>query len=85
MTNAFIKNKKDLVNMRNANITIRGDILDAAREYGINISQACDNYLSDLVKREQQKRWKDEFSEFISAYNTILQTEKQLSKDQESF
>lgn len=39
------------------NITLSVDVLRAAKALGINISQACDEFLRGLVRREQERRW----------------------------
>lgn len=51
------------------NITLSADVLSEAKALGINISQACDQFLRDMVKREQARRWQAENAEFIAAYN----------------
>lgn len=52
------------------NITLSADVLNEAKSLGINISQACDQFLRELVKREQERRWQADNAEFIAAYNT---------------
>ena len=51
------------------NITLSADVLSEAKALGINISQACDQFLRDMVKREQARRWQADNAEFIAAYN----------------
>ncbi|MHB9117742.1 MAG: type II toxin-antitoxin system CcdA family antitoxin [Burkholderiales bacterium] len=51
------------------NITLSADVLSEAKALGINISQACDQFLRELVKREQERRWQADNAEFIAAYN----------------
>lgn len=51
------------------NITLSSDVLSEAKALGINISQACDQFLRDMVRREQALRWQTENAEFIAAYN----------------
>lgn len=51
------------------NITLSADVLNEAKALGINISQACDQFLRDLVTREQERRWQADNAEFIAAYN----------------
>jgi antitoxin CcdA len=57
------------------NITLSADVLADARRLGINISQACDSYLRDLVRREQERRWAQQHADFIAAYNQTVETE----------
>ncbi|WP_434110587.1 type II toxin-antitoxin system CcdA family antitoxin [Methylocaldum sp. GT1TLB] len=57
------------------NITLSADVLREAKALGINISQACDRFLRELVRQERQRRWQEENAEFIAAYNRIVETE----------
>lgn len=57
------------------NITLSADVLADARRLGINISQACDTYLRELVRREQERRWVEQHADFIVAYNTTVEAE----------
>ena len=60
---------------RAANLTLSTDVLVAAKELDINISQVCDNYLRALVSREQERRWREEHADFITAYNATVNAE----------
>lgn len=51
------------------NITLSADVLSGAKALGINISQACDQFLRGLVTQEQERRWLADNTEFIAAYN----------------
>ena len=51
------------------NITLSADVLSEAKALGINISQACDQFLREMVKQEQTRRWQADNAEFIAAYN----------------
>lgn len=57
------------------NITLSADVLNEAKALGINISQACDQFLRELVTREQERRWQAENAEFIAAYNAGVEHE----------
>lgn len=43
------------------NITLSADALSEAKSLGINISQACEQFLRDLVACEQVRRWEAPF------------------------
>lgn len=51
------------------NITLSADVLNEAKALGINISQACNQFLRELVTREQERRWQADNAEFVTAYN----------------
>jgi antitoxin CcdA len=57
------------------NITLSTDVLADAKALGINISKACDEFLRELVTREQAARWRVEHTEFIQAYNQTVAEE----------
>jgi antitoxin CcdA len=58
---------------RAANLTLSADVLESAKALGLNISQVCDNYLREVVRQEQERRWRQEHSEFIAAYNSVVE------------
>jgi antitoxin CcdA len=60
---------------RATNLSLSSDVLEAAKALEINISQVCDNYLRDLVRREQERKWREEHADFIAAYNATVETE----------
>ncbi|MBS4050007.1 type II toxin-antitoxin system CcdA family antitoxin [Methylomonas rivi] len=63
------------VTKKATNITLSADVLAEAKALNINISQACDRYLRDLVRGEREKRWQQEHAEFIAAYNQTVEQE----------
>lgn len=60
---------------RATNLSLSADVLDAAKSLKINVSQICDNYLRDVVRREQERRWREDHADFIAAYNGTIETE----------
>lgn len=60
---------------RATNLSLSADVLDAARQLGVNISQVCDDHLRTLVRTEHERRWRDEFADFVAAYNATLEAE----------
>ena len=57
------------------NLSLSADVLKAARELGINVSQVCDKHLREVVKGEQARRWRAEHAGYISAYNATVDAE----------
>ena len=57
------------------NITLSSDVLAEARALGINISQACDQFLRERVRDERKKRWQQDHADFIAVYNQTVETE----------
>ena len=63
------------VGKRATNLSLSTDVLEAAKAMDINISQVCDSYLREVVRREQERRWREEHADFITAYNATIETE----------
>ena len=60
---------------RATNLSLSTDVLEAAKELEINISQVCDNFLRALVRREQERKWREDYADFIAAYNATVEAE----------
>lgn len=60
---------------RATNLSLSSDVLDAAKRLDINISQICDNYLREVVRREQERKWREDHADFIAAYNATIEAE----------
>jgi antitoxin CcdA len=57
---------------RATNLSLSIDVLEAAKDLEINLSQVCDNYLRQLVRREQERKWREDHADFIAAYNATV-------------
>jgi len=60
---------------RAINLSLSIDVLEAAWQLDINISQVCDSHLREVVRQAQEREWREEHIDFISAYNTIIKSE----------
>jgi antitoxin CcdA len=60
---------------RAINLTLSSDVLDAAKHLAINISQVCDSPLREVVRREQERQWREDHADFIAAYNATIEAE----------
>lgn len=58
---------------RATNVSLPTDTVTAAKELGINISQACETGLAAAVKKERERRWKEENREKIEWWNRWLE------------
>jgi antitoxin CcdA len=54
---------------------LSADVLDAARSLQLNVSQICDNYLREVVRREQERRWREGHADFPAAYQTTIEAD----------
>jgi antitoxin CcdA len=64
-----------LTGKRATNLSLSTDALEAAKELGISISQVCDNYLSAVVRCEQERKWRQDHADFVAAYNATVEAE----------
>lgn len=60
---------------RAANLSLSVDVLEAARALNLNVSQLCDAHLRDVVRREQERRWRADHADFVAAYNATVEAE----------
>ena len=60
---------------RAINLILSSDVLDAARQLDINISQVCDSHLREIVRLEQEREWREEHADFVTAYNATIESE----------
>jgi antitoxin CcdA len=54
---------------KSTNLSINSDLLRQAKERRINISQALELRLAELLREEKSRRWKEENREAIEDYN----------------
>ncbi len=75
-TNPVKRSQRARLSARRAtNLSLSADVLDAARSLQINVSQVCDDHLRNVVRREQERRWREEHADFIAVYNATIETE----------
>ncbi len=60
---------------RATNLSLSVDVLEAAKLLKINLSQVCDAHLREVVRRERERRWREEHADFLAAYNATLESE----------
>lgn len=60
---------------RATNLSLSIDVLEAAKSLNINISQVCNTYLREVVRREQERKWREDHADFIAAYNATIEAE----------
>lgn len=69
------RTRTGLPGKRATNLTLSSDVLEAAKDLKINISQVCDNHLREVVRREQERKWREDHADFITAYNATVEAE----------
>ena len=55
------------------NVTIRSDLLDAARALKINLSQEFEQHLGEVVRKHRAEQWLKDNHEAIEAYNRHIE------------
>lgn len=60
---------------KSTNLSINSDLLRQAKERRINISQALELRLAELLREEQSRRWKEENREAIEDYNRRIEAQ----------
>jgi antitoxin CcdA len=58
---------------KSTNLSINSDLLRQAKERRINLSQALELRLAELLREENCRRWQEENSEAIEAYNRRIE------------
>ncbi|MGH8492464.1 MAG: type II toxin-antitoxin system CcdA family antitoxin [Moraxellaceae bacterium] len=55
------------------NLSINSDLLNKAREHGINLSATLEQALTDALKTRQQEQWLSENRSAIASYNADVE------------
>jgi antitoxin CcdA len=58
---------------KSTNLSINSDLLRQAKERRINISQALELRLAELLREEKSRKWKEESREAIEVYNRRIE------------
>jgi antitoxin CcdA len=59
---------------KSTNLSINSDLLRQAKEHHINLSQALELRLAEMLKEEKCRKWQDENKEAIEDYNRRIAT-----------
>jgi antitoxin CcdA len=70
---------------RAANVSIRSDLLAAAREAGVNLSATLERALTQELAVAQSRKWREENREAIRAYNEHIEKHSAFSDDVRRF
>ena len=57
---------------RATNVSIRSDLLDAARQEGVNLSATLERALTEELASVRRTRWREENREAVAAYNDYV-------------
>jgi antitoxin CcdA len=70
---------------RAANVSIRGDLLDAARLAQVNLSATLEHALIEKLRLIEHQKWRAENREAIGAYNDYVEESGVFSDGVRSF
>lgn len=60
---------------KSTNVSINSDLLRQAKECRINLSQALESRLAELLREEMGRRWQEENKGAIDDYNARIEAE----------
>lgn len=86
MKRRFTPRRRDRTTAKRAtNVSIRSDLLDAAREAGVNLSATLERALAEELASVRRARWREENREAIVAYNEYVDEHGTFSDGVRSF
>jgi len=59
---------------KNTNLSINSDLLQQAKEHHINLSQALELRLAEILREEKRRIWQEQNKEAIEEYNRRIET-----------
>lgn len=57
------------------NISLAMDVYLDAKNFGINISQVCEQRLREEIQSRKEWQWNEQHADFIAAYNSLVEEE----------
>ena len=79
------RNRTAAVPKRATNVSVRSDLLAAAREAGVNLSATLERALTEELAAAKRKKWREENHEAIQAYNEHIEKHGAFSDDVRRF
>jgi antitoxin CcdA len=59
---------------KNTNLSINSDLLQQAKDHHINLSQALELRLAEILREEKRRDWREQNKEAIEEYNKRIET-----------
>jgi len=73
------------IRKRATNVSVRSDLLVAAREAGVNLSATLERALMEELAEAKRKKWQQENRDAITAYNEYVEKHGTFSDGVRSF
>jgi antitoxin CcdA len=70
---------------RATNVSVRGDLLTAAREAGVNLSATLERALTEALAEVKRRKWRENNRDAIAAYNEHIDEHGAFSDGVRSF
>jgi antitoxin CcdA len=70
---------------RATNVSVRGDLLTAAREAGVNLSATLERALTEALAEVKRRKWREDNRDAIAAYNEHIDEHGAFSDGVRSF
>lgn len=58
---------------KSTNVTLPSEVLDRARELGINLSRASERGVREEIQEAEARRWADDNAELVAAYSAMVE------------
>lgn len=68
-----------------ANVSVRADLLEKARQHEINLSRALEERLSELIRQKEREAWLERNRAAIDAYNERVERDGAFSDGLRAF
>lgn len=66
---------------RATNVSVNADLLRQAKELGLNLSQALEERLEQILREERRRRWLEDNRESFQAYNAYVEAHGSFADD----
>jgi antitoxin CcdA len=80
-----VRRRNHPVPKRATNVSVRGDLLTAAREAGVNLSATLERALIEALAEVKRRKWREDNRDAIAAYNEHIDEHGAFSDGVRSF
>jgi antitoxin CcdA len=70
---------------RATNVSVRADLLEAAREVGLNLSATLERALIEELAQVKRRKWREDNRDAIRAYNEHIEKQGTFADDVRKF
>ena len=70
---------------KSTNLSINSDLLRQAKEHQINLSKTLEQRLSEMLRQEKRRQWKEDNRDAIDDYNRRIEANRVFSEGLRNF